>query len=396
MKTGLRETLGILVRNLFSLLFRMLWIFPVNKNRVFFQSYESAVGYRGNPKYLCESLRQSGGNLDLVFALRRDLPRPQVPGVRFVTFQSPAWFYALATSGTVVWNVRAPLFLSRRKNQLIINTWHAGGAYKKTGVSASGVGGDKMLALSNERNRKYFNLFLSSSEKFAETNIRRAFGYEGKILDSGMPRNDLFFDGEAVARVRESVRKSLNLGDAFVVLIAPTFRSDGIGENMCFASFPFGQVKQVLEQETSRPVVFLLRKHHKDPTPFRFEGKIVDVSAWEDVQELLCAADLLVTDYSSVMWDFCLLKRPILLYAPDAEKYEQSDRGFFTPIRSWPGILCEGPEKMADALQELSETDFPARYDAYLRSMGSCENGNACKLVRMEMNRSSGKREEAQ
>lgn len=382
MKKAGKELLEIGIRKCCAILYRGMWVLPVKPGRIFFQSYEKAIGYCGNPKYLCEFLRAQEAGYELVYAIGKGVIPPEIPGVRFVRLYSRAWLKSVATAGTIIMNVRAPLFLSRRKRQLTINTWHAGGAYKRIGIAGADAGNEKILALSNERNRRYFNLFLSSSEKFTETNILEAFRYDGRILQSGMPRNDLFFDRERVKEANRKIRQEYRLKeDDFAILIAPTFRAEGKEKNTGFAGFPMEILEKRIREKTGRRPVFLIRKHHRDTTAYRFGDNVLDVSGWADTQELLCAADLLVTDYSSVMWDYCLMKRPILLYVSDVKKYEAQDRGFYTPIRTWPGILCEGPEEMEKCLETLERTDFEKKDEEYLTRMGSFEQGTACAQV---------------
>ena len=388
MKNAIKETVRIGIRKGFAILYRMLWIFPVRKKLIFFQSYEKAIGYCGNPKYLCEYLLQAGAGYELIYAVNRNAEKPEIPGVMFIEYGGLQWLRALATAGTVIFNARAPLFLTRRKGQTTINTWHAGGAYKKTGVSVAGAGNERVMCLSNEKNRKYFSLYLSSSEKFTETNIRQAIGYEGKILNSGMPRNDLFFDERRTAEADRKIREGLGLKkEDYLVLVAPTFRADGDGRNGNYAGFPFDKAERILREETGRKVVFLIRKHHKDPTEYPIGQGMKDVSGYDDTQELLCAADLLMTDYSSVIWDFCLLNRPAILYATDRQEYERADRGFFTPIESWPAVLCETETEIEECLRKAVREDPKDRNAKYLASMGSYEKGKACETVCREIER---------
>lgn len=374
----------LFARKMCSVLYKLLWIIPLKKKRVFFQSYEKASGFVGNPKYIAEYLSDQDKGYELVFTVRKKEDANKAgKGIKFILYHSFEWLYCLATSKTVIMNVRAPIFLSRRKGQLVINTWHAGGAYKRIGVSTEKD--NKMLEYSNRQNRKYFNLFLSSSEKFTETNIREAFGFAGKVLKCGMPRNDIFFDADRIHKNNKLIRERYSLGEAFIVLVAPTFCNEGNNQNPNFIEFPFDCVENEIKKRLNKEIIFMVRKHHRDQTEYDFKKTTLDVSDYDDVQELLCAADMLITDYSSIMWDFCLLKRPILLYIPNAEKYISSDRGFYTDPHEWPGTACENPEDLNQCLSVLMSDEGASLCNRHLQKMGSYEKGNACEMVANEI-----------
>ena len=110
-------------------------------------------------------------------------------------------------------------------------------------------------------------------------------------------------------------------------------------------------------------------------------GRLLDATDYPDMQELLCAADLLITDYSSSIWDYALLGRPAILYVPDLDRYEAEDRGFYTPIREWPGIICRDGGKMEEAILGLDEDEEKRRAGAHLEAFRSYERGRACEMT---------------
>lgn len=379
MFSSLWPRLGILVHIIERELLKLFWIFPIRDNRILFQSFEAANGYNDNPKYLCDYLnREYPGRYELIFTINRknDL---QLETIKRVNYRSIKWLYYLATARVVVVNVRMSFLLSRRKNQLVINTWHAGGAYKRTGLR------DNTDLLTHQwmenKRRKYNNLLISSSEKFTKYNIEESMKYTGQILKCGMPRNDAFFDPQAVAAMSKKVRKELNIEDAYCVLYAPTFRKNSTAVK---AVPPFQRIVDALKEKSKNRVVIMVRKHHYDPNIYEFfntEPYLMDVTLYPDMQELLCCADMLITDYSSSIWDYAILGKPCFLYTLDLEEYEKEDRGFFTPVDKWPGIVCRDDDELVRAVKETTTEKAKIIARNHMEYMGSYESGHASRLI---------------
>ena len=289
------------------------------------------------------------------------------------------WLYYMSTSKVVVVNVRMPPYLTRRRGQLIINTWHAGGAYKRTGKNPNQP--KEVFGYSEEQRRRWINLMISSSEKFTESNIYEGMHYHGEILKCGMPRNDIFFSDDQVRCASAKVRSLYGGQEAMVVLYAPTFRGD-VGEKSKIQSIPpFKDIASVLKKRFNRDVVILVRKHHHDYFDYCFESNVHDVSNYPDMQELLCCADILITDYSSSMWDYALLGRPCFLYVPDLKQYEKEDRGFFTPVEKWPGIICRDNNELIYEIENVDCERSKEIAKKHLKYMGSYERGEACRRI---------------
>ena len=269
MFSSLSIRLGIAVRIIERELLKIFWVFPISENRILFQSFETANGYNDNPKYLCDYLdRKYQGRYELVFTLNKK-NNAQLENIKRVNYRTIKWLYYLATAKVVVINVRMSSLLARRKNQLVINTWHAGGAYKRTGLP--GNIDEFTFQWTESKKRKYNNLLVSSSEMFTRYNIHESMKYTGEILNCGMPRNDVFFDPEAINTMSKKVRKRLNLNmeDAYYVLYAPTFRKDSRAVKEIP---PFERLAAVLKEKEQKEVVVMVRKHHHDPNTYEFKN----------------------------------------------------------------------------------------------------------------------------
>ena len=384
------DQLQITARLVMRELLKILWVFPVNKRKILFESFNGA-SYSCNPKYLSEYLElHCPGEYELIWSLSHPESFPELserPGVHVVRKRSLRWYYDYLTAGVHITNFSNKLiFFPKRKNQFFINTWHGGGAYKRIGILGGQVEKeDRFQRWRQLAQAGLFDLFLSSCSAFTDTNIRSAHGYAGNVLNSGIPRNDLFLYAERVRLCSEKVRSRLGVS-GLLILYAPTYR----GKFHHAAELPPPPFIEIADGARNRygcePTI-LMRTHYADPCRFKATAgaesglNILDISDYPDMQELLCAADILITDYSSSIWDYAQLGRPCLLYVPDLEEYQTKDSGFFTPIEEWPGIICRDRTELYTALCRLDEKACQEKAEKHLKKLGSYECGHACKMT---------------
>ena len=351
-------------------------VFRIRQNRIMFQSYGHAVGYTCNPKYICEYLKANyPGEFELVWAFGDPGAYKNTEGIKAIKHKSFKWLYYLYTSKVIVLNEGPYAYAAKRKGQYLIQTWHGGGAYKKVGLAR-----DDISPLSKwvyETAGRDIDLFLAASEVSARTSAFETFHYAGEIMKSGTPRNDLLLDPSGREKTAQAVRDKLALNNAYVVLYAPTFRNTD--ENL-HDVFSFKELEEALKQKLGREVVFLIRAHRYHDGAYKTDINSTDVTDYPDMQELLCAADMLITDYSSSMWDFALLERPCLLYVPDLDQYE-GDRGFFTPVSDWPGIICRTSDELYRTASTFDEAVCARKAEEHLEKLGSYETGDASRQV---------------
>ena len=321
------------------------------RDRVVFAS-ASAGALRGNLAALHAELERRGVGDRAVLLLHE--PRRGLGGkFAMLVFAMRAEYYLATSRVLVLDDYFFPLYVITPKPELtVIQTWHAAGAFKKIGYSVV----DKEFGASPELvklvriHSNYDYCLMGSAESvpfYAE-----AFGIPAeRFVTIGIPRDDVFADAERSARVREQVRARYRLpDDRLVVLYAPTFR----GRRRSEASAPTDLDLRLLKKRCADRYVVLLRLHpfvaESLPSDPELDGFVFDASAHPDFNELLIASDLLVTDYSSAVFEYSLLGRPMVFFAPDYEAYQQ-ERGFYHDYRTWvPGPVFTRTEEVADHL----------------------------------------------
>ena len=376
----IKQKASVMLRKSIRGLLSTFFLFPMDDKLVFIDSmFGKAVS--DSAKYYIEYvIANDRSDTRYIWGLKDGVPHEPMERVTFIKYKSPKWFYYHAIAKVVLQSHHLYNYMPFRKGQYNVLFWHAGGAYKRIGAGVAG-NSEKDRRLHEYRNR-YINqpgvIFLSSSELFTKYNIREVYRFTGRIENTGMPRNDIFFDDARRKAAAEKVRKTLNLPeDAETVLYAPTFRMAEIREGKSTAPLDGGALLQALRDKGVKHPVLLYRCHYYEKSSLENDGSVIDVSGYPDMQELLCCADRLVTDYSSCIWDYALTGRPCYLYVPDLENYENREQGFFTPIESWPGEICETAEALRAAVLREDAGAFARKAAEHLRAAGSFEDGKA-------------------
>ena len=248
-----------------------------------------------------------------------------------------------------------PLYVvPRRPGTTSIQTWHASGAFKKIGWSVldKSFGADESLVARVTIHSNYDVCLMAS--KAAAVHYAEAFRQplEKFRTDIGMPRTDVLFGDEKIERIRAAVRQRYRLpGDRKVILYAPTFRGDNVRQ----ATSPTDLDLALLHRELGQDHVILLRLHpfvrESQPIPPELREFAIDVSDHPDIHELMLVSDVLLTDYSSAIFEFSLLGRPIVFYIPDLDRYE-GERGFYIRVpEDLPGPVFETTADLAAYLR---------------------------------------------
>jgi len=361
------------------LLMRMMSILPVKKNRVLFESFLGKQ-YSDNPRAIFEELRASRPELELIWSHDGTVRFPE--GTQTVKRMTLRWIYLLATSRVWVSNSRLPSFLVKRKETTYLQTWH-GTPLKRLALDMFDV---QMANTTTERYKKDFQResgkwdILVSPNPYSTSIFRRAFSFKGEVLEVGYPRNDLFYHPEKHPAILDKVKKHFQIGEGKKILLyAPTWRDDEYAEQGQY-SFRLPFDLKAFEKRFGEDYVLLVRMHYLVGDRLDVSGvqSVRNASSYPDIAELYIASDALVTDYSSVMFDYAHLKRPMLFFAYDLEKYRDQLRGFYFDFEhDAPGPLLRTEEELFSAIAQLGAGDFDTAVAQRFRATFCHDDGTA-------------------
>ena len=343
-------------------------------------------GYADSPRAVHAEFVRRGAPLEHLWTV--DDAQAELPdGVRAVRIWSPEWYEAMATSRYLVGNTHFPDFLERRPGQVVVQTWH-GSLLKRIAHDVENPWlADNGYLEQLDRESPHWSLLLSPSA-FATPIQRRAFHFDGEILESGYPRNDVLARPDAAAAA--AIRRRLGIPDGKrVVLYAPTWREDQQRDNGDGFHLGLRLDLDAARDALGEDHVLLVRPHAhvREPLPGAGDGFLYDVGDYPDVQDLLVITDTLVTDYSSIMFDFAITGRPLLFFTYDLEHYRDTLRGFYFDFENEaPGPLIPTSAELLAALRALADSGslpggHDARYERFRATHCHLDDGGAARRV---------------
>lgn len=354
---------------------KILYILPIKKNRILFYSF-SGKKYTCSPKYIYEYININyNKDFEMIWALNKP---NDYPNLKCVKYGSLKHLIIEATSKFIITNTGPFKAVSSRKGQIIINTWHGGGAYKKTGMDNPYK--NKYQYLYNKNlGQNGVNLFLSSSNFFTKYAIRNAFGYKGEVLEYGLPRNDQLFNKNKIKENMIKVKKFYNLDESVKILLyAPTWRNYDMYK---YEKIEIANLLKVCKERFGGNWIFLYRGHNfTNNVNINEENTYINATDYPEMQELLSAADLLISDYSSCIWDYSLLYRPTILFTPDIEMYDQKF-AFYTAIDSWGFKRANTNKELFNIIKNLNLKECINMINNNHEYFGNKETGNSTKKV---------------
>lgn len=279
---------------------------------------------------------------------------------RLVKFDSEEAFHAYAHAGTWITNSRLRDFYIPKKNQRYIQCWH-GTPFKKIGcdVTAAGNATSTVQEIYNEytEEAKRISLFISPSD-FTTSKLISAFNLknlnkENRIIQKGYPRNDSLFNTDL--KTVENFKKNLHIPDnKKIILYCPTFRDNQYSGS----GYTFEPTVDFfsLREKCGDDFVILFRAHYFIADSFDFSkygNFVINVSDYDDINDLYLISDILITDYSSVFFDYANLKRPIIFYLYDFEEYKNNMRDFYFGTAMLPGPVTQTQENLEIELNKI-------------------------------------------
>lgn len=349
------------------------WL-PLNKRKLVFDNF-GGRGYGDNPKYIADELLKQDKNLDIVW-LTKDMSTSVPDGIRKVRYGSWRAFLECSTAKVWVDNIRNSDRPWKRKKQIYLQTWHGSYGVKLVEQDVESTLSKSYLIMA-KYDGKISDGIISSCQLQTEQ-FKKSFWLNDNVdvLEYGLPRNDDFFHSEKITHLNQIVRDRYSISlDELVVLYMPTFRDDGSTKAY---NLDYDKVINSFQNFYNKKVRVLIRFHpNVDNTFFKNDDeRLINVTDYPDPQDLMFAADIMISDYSSAPTDFMLLNRVIFLYMPDYEEYTKL-RPLNQDFNNLPFIKCYTNLELVEQISRFSKIDYYKCVNDYKLKNRQFDDGNA-------------------
>lgn len=376
MLTKVKAKICIMMKTFFSLMFCLC---PIKKNKIVLESF-GGKNFSDNPKMIALEIVKQKKPWDVVW-LSIDRPSDLPKEIRWVKYGTIKALHEWGTSRVWIDNIRHQVRPIKRKGQYYIQTWHGPFPIKCIEKYAEDKL-DKDYVKSAKKDGRLIDAIVSSDKLLDET-YKEAFWLNDNVefLRVGAPRNDRLFTLKNDKKVFEKVRETFCIPpDAFVVLYAPTFRDDR-STNGYLKSFE--QIVESFEKEYNKKTFVLVRMHPSVSNlelDYRYNDKIINASDYSDAQELSLATNCVISDYSSIIYDYAFLNKPVFLCALDIEHYNEL-RGLRPIIYELPFSLATSLEELIENIKCFNEERYYKRVSEFFQKYPFYDDGDASKKV---------------
>ncbi|CAD2073199.1 CDP-glycerol glycerophosphotransferase family protein [Phocicoccus pinnipedialis] len=364
-------------------------VLPKNEKLIVLESFLGKQ-FSDNPRALYEYMKNRYGNeYELVWSVdRRYVDVFEENNVRYLKRFSLKWLLTLNRAKLWISNSRMPLWIPKPRKTKYLQTWH-GTPLKRLALDMDAV---LMPGTDTESYKKNFTTesskwdYLISPNPYSTEIFRRAFNFNKTMLETGYPRNDILVNSNN----EEYINKlKIDMGirrDKKIILYAPTWRDNEYYQRGKYKL----DIKLDLErmrESLSDDYVILLRMHYliaENIDTSKYDGFVIDMSKYEDIRDLYLISDILLTDYSSVFFDYAILNRPVLFFTYDLESYRDNLRGFYFDFeKEAPGPLLYDTAEIIEQVHliENGEFEFSERLAEFRKVYCSLEDGAASKRV---------------
>lgn len=368
----MKEIFAEIVRWLY---FKILTLCNPLKNKILFMSFQGKQ-YSDNPRAVCEKMHELFPEYELVWYLNADVSKFEIipDYVRVVHGRWFRFLRELATARCFVTNTQLGRGIFKRKGQFFVQTWHADISPKRVLLSDT-VQRHRGFVLKDDR---YTDVCVAGSD-LGEQMYRKSFGYHGEILKCGMPRNDVIVNNSVD---KDKILKKIcgYVPNQKILLYAPTFRDHLLDEPQ--QSLDLGAVLDCLDGEENQWIC-LIRAHInvKNIQYDETDKRIMNVSEYPDMADILAVSDLLISDYSSCQGDFILSGKPAVNFLWDLDEYQQKCRGLLFDMEEAGFLVAYDKESLYSLLRNLNAEEIAKSNKRVIRNFNIHTSGNASEQV---------------
>ena len=371
---------------------RYYYKYKVDDKLILFEVYNGR-NYACSPKAIYEYMIKNKKYKDYKFVWAFKNPEKYDLGkqTKIVKTNSKEYFKYLSSSKYWIVNSLVDVAIKKKKNQIYLQCWH-GTPLKKLRydieVKGSVLNTINEIRKKNDLDAVKFDYFISPSkfctEKFTSAFNLKKLGKENIIIEKGYPRNDYLFNykKEDVEKIKKTLKLPKNKK---IILYAPTFRDNQHTSGLGY-TYNLGIDFDKLKKELKKDYIILFRTHYFISNSFdfsKYKDFIYDVSDYDDINELYIISDILLTDYSSVFFDFANLKRPMLFYMYDLDDYKNNLRDFYFDLDILPGPIVKQEDNLIKEIKNIDNYDkiYKDKYKKFNQKFNYLDDGNATKRV---------------
>ncbi len=361
---------------LITALFGLFRIFPINPYRVVVCN---VWGFGDNAKYVTEELAgRKYKKLEIIFITNHPDAAGETRNIKVYKSNSIKAVYALATARVWVDNNRKESYIRKRKGQYYIQTWHGGIALKKIERDYEEHLGNAYVR-NAKRDSAMTDLYISNSD-FCTKMYRRSFWYKGEILECGSPRNDILINPKK--EIGEQVRRVLGIKEGVkIALYAPTYREGKY--NTSAYSLDYERLLSELAAGFGGEWIVAVRLHplvSAQSNALTYNAKVINATHYRDIYELMSESDVLITDYSNIMFEFSFTGKPVFLYAADMKEYD-AVRGFYFEYASLPYYKAVNMPELSEGIKAFDKKEYEEQVTEFFQGLVLYEKGQASKAV---------------
>ena len=354
------------------------------KNKIVFDNY-MGKGFGCNSKYVVQKLIEMYPNkYDIVWVVSKKDNKPEEypEGVRTVTYGSVQSKMEYATSKIWVSNYHKISYLKKgmykKKGQYFIQMWHGSLGIKRIENDVPILTNDNSWLNLAKESSNMVDYWISNS-KFETAIYKQAFWNVDDVLEYGHPRNDIIFEDNE--NIKNKVMQYFNIAEKKILFYAPTFREDYRLD--CY-KIDFEKLIHTLSNKFGGEWVVIVRLH---PRVRKYSKEVLgdcenvlDGTYYSDIQELITVADIMITDYSSCIFDFLLTKRPGFIFATDINEFN-NERGFYYPLESTPFSIAKNNVELQNNIVNFDNEIYQENLQNFLKEKGCIEDGHASERV---------------
>ena len=349
---------------------------PIKSNKVVFNSFKGQQ-YNDNPKYIADEIIQRKLKWDLVWIVN-DLDVEVPKEVRKVLINSNKMLREIASSRFFIDNTRASIRPPKRKKQIYIQTWHSNLAFKNVEKSVESKLPHSYVQAAKE-DGKNCDAIISGCKLRSKDYIENFWLNEStEILEFGIPRNDPLFDDTSRKLYSSKVRSFFGIQNKKIVLYMPTFRDNSLEESY---DIDYNRVLKAFKDKFHEDFVIIVKLHpirYSSSKNIIYSEHCINGNVYPDTQELLVAADFLISDYSSVCFDFALLDRPVFLFVPDINEY-RNIRGLNNIFEISPFIRSHSNDELESEILKFDLQKYLSLTSSFREIWDPFDDGNASK-----------------